>query len=498
MIFKGMTCNAGITSLKISDMARALRAGEFTSRELTRAYMDRISATDSGIGAFITQTFDEALRTADEADALLASDPDSAPPLCGIPCALKDNIVTRGVRTTCASRMLSEYVPPYDAHVVELLKACRAPMLGKLNMDEFAMGSSSESSAMRPVRNPRDRARVPGGSSGGSAAAIAARQAAFTLGSDTGGSIRQPAAFCGAVGMKPTYGAVSRYGLIAFASSLDQIGPLTADVESNALVLSAISGRDARDATCTGLCDFAREMSGDARGLRVALPREFLAEGIAPDVRRGVLAAADALRAQGARVDMVDMSLLEYALPAYYVISSAEASSNLARFDGVKYGYRASGCDSLKELYLRSRTYGLGAEVKRRIMLGTFALSSGYYDAYYKKALQVRTLISRAYDDIFASHDIMLSPTAPTTAYLLGEKASSLDMYMGDIYTVPVNIAGLPALSMPCGRDAQGLPVGVQLIGPRYSEGRIYSAALALENALGTYDTMAAQGGDAI
>lgn len=483
--------------MKISEMARMLRAGEVSARELTQAFINDIDSTDEKIGAYLTHTDEIALKTADEVDAAIAAG-EKLPPLAGIPGAIKDNIVTEGVRTSCASKMLGNYVPPYDAHVIELLKAQRSPMLGKLNMDEFAMGSSTENSAMKPVHNPRSLDRVPGGSSGGSAAAVAAREAAFTLGSDTGGSIRQPAAFCGVVGMKPTYGAVSRYGLIAFASSLDQIGPFTADVESNAIVLSAIVGHDGRDATSLPheYPDFTDGIGGGVSGMKVALPGEFLADGISPEVKTGVLKAADALRAQGAQIEEVSMSVLKYALPAYYVISSAEASSNLSRFDGVKYGYRTKDFETLDELYTRSRTEGFGAEVKRRIMLGSFALSSGYYDAYYKKALQVRTLISRAYDDVFAKYDLILSPVAPTTAYKAGAKGSSLEMYMGDIYTVPVNIAGLPALSMPCARDGEGLPVGVQLIGPHFAEQKIYRAGLALEQAVGTYDEIAAQGGD--
>lgn len=483
--------------MKISEMARMLRAGEVSARELTQAFINDIDSTDEKIGAYLTRTDEIALKTADEVDAAIAAG-EKLPPLAGIPGAIKDNIVTEGVRTSCASKMLGNYVPPYDAHVIELLKAQRSPMLGKLNMDEFAMGSSTENSAMKPVHNPRSLDRVPGGSSGGSAAAVAAREAAFTLGSDTGGSIRQPAAFCGVVGMKPTYGAVSRYGLIAFASSLDQIGPFTADVESNAIVLSAIVGHDGRDATSLPheYPDFTDGIGGGVSGMKVALPGEFLADGISPEVKTGVLKATDALRAQGAQIEEVSMPVLKYALPAYYVISSAEASSNLSRFDGVKYGYRTKDFETLDELYTRSRTEGFGAEVKRRIMLGSFALSSGYYDAYYKKALQVRTLISRAYDDVFAKYDLILSPVAPTTAYKAGAKGSSLEMYMGDIYTVPVNIAGLPALSMPCARDGEGLPVGVQLIGPHFAEQKIYRAGLALEQAVGTYDEIAAQGGD--
>ena len=488
------------TTMKISEMARMLRTHEVSSRELTRSYIDAIDAEDKKIGAFLTRTDDIALETSDLADKAITAG-ESLPPLAGIPCAIKDNIVTCGVRTTCASRMLKDYVPPYDAHVIELLKAQLSPMLGKLNMDEFAMGSSTENSAMKPVHNPRSLDRVPGGSSGGSAAAIAAREAAYTLGSDTGGSIRQPAAFCGVVGMKPTYGAVSRYGLIAFASSLDQIGPFTADVESNAIVLSAIVGHDKHDATSIPheYPDYTRGIEGGVHGMKVALPTEFLQEGISPQVHAGVMRAADALRAQGAQIEEVSMPILKYALPAYYVISSAEASSNLSRFDGVKYGYRSKDFETLDELYTRSRTEGFGAEVKRRIMLGSFALSSGYYDAYYKKALQVRTLISRAYDEVFGKFDLILSPVAPTTAYKAGEKSSSLEMYMGDIYTVPVNIAGLPALSMPCAKSDEGLPIGIQLIGPHFSEQKIYRAGLALEKAVGTYDEIesrTAQGGD--
>ena len=485
--------------MKISELARRLRAKEISARELTQAFSAAIDAADGAVGAYLTRTDEAALAVADAVDAAIAKG-EELPPLAGIPGAIKDNIVTRGVRTTCASRMLEKYVPPYDAHVIERLKAQRAPLMGKLNMDEFAMGSSTENSAMKPVHNPRDPERVPGGSSGGSAAAIAAREAAFTLGSDTGGSIRQPAAFCGVVGMKPTYGSVSRYGLIAFASSLDQIGPFTSDVESNAYVLSAIAGHDSRDATSVKreYPDFTQGLRGGVKGMRIALPGEFLSGGIAPDVKAGVLGAARALEEQGAHIEEVSMPILKYALPAYYVISSAEASSNLSRFDGVKYGYRAREFETLEELYTRSRTEGFGAEVKRRIMLGSFALSSGYYDAYYKKALQVRTLISRAYDEVFGRFDLMLSPVAPTTAYRAGEKGTSLEMYMGDIYTVPVNIAGLPALSMPCARDGEGLPVGVQLIGPHFSEQTIYRAGLALEQAVGTYDEIearCAQGG---
>ena len=479
------------------ELGAKIQAGEVSAVDAARACLARIEEKEPTVHAFVTVTPEAALARAEAVQKRIDSG-ELTHPLAGVPMAVKDLISTKGVRTTCASKMLENYVPVCDATVVQKLDAIGAVCLGKTNMDEFAMGSSTENSAMKPVHNPRSLDRVPGGSSGGSAAAVAAREAAFTLGSDTGGSIRQPAAFCGVVGMKPTYGAVSRYGLIAFASSLDQIGPFTADVESNAIVLSAIVGHDGRDATSLPheYPDFTDGIGGGVSGMKVALPGEFLADGISPEVKTGVLKAADALRAQGAQIEEVSMPVLKYALPAYYVISSAEASSNLSRFDGVKYGYRTKDFETLDELYTRSRTEGFGAEVKRRIMLGSFALSSGYYDAYYKKALQVRTLISRAYDDVFAKYDLILSPVAPTTAYKAGAKGSSLEMYMGDIYTVPVNIAGLPALSMPCARDGEGLPVGVQLIGPHFAEQKIYRAGLALEQAVGTYDEIAAQGGD--
>ncbi len=406
--------------------------------------------------------------------------------LAGVPMALKDNLCTRGIRTTCASKMLENFVPPYDAYAVERLRDC--VLLGKLNLDEFAMGSSTENSYFKPTRNPVNPERVPGGSSGGSAAAVAAGEAAFALGSDTGGSIRQPAAFCGVVGMKPTYGTVSRYGLVAFASSLDQIGPLTRSVRDSALVLSAIAGQDARDATSAKRPgeDYGAKIGREIRGMRIALPRELLAEGLQEEIRQAVLAAARLFEGLGAEVVEVGLPSLKYALPAYYVISSAEASSNLARFDGIKYGYRAKEFDGIEQLYERSRSEGFGREVRRRIMLGSFVLSAGYYDAYYRKAQQVRALVRRALEALLEECDLILSPVAPTTAYRIGEKMGDpLQMYLGDIYTVPASIAGLPALSLPFAQDEEGLPIGLQLIGRAFGEAELYQAAYALEQGKG-------------
>ncbi len=468
----------------VAQHSEALHTGEYSSVELTKAYLDRIEETDEKIGAYITVDRKLAMDMATSADKRLAEG--NAPALCGIPAGIKDNMCTKGVKTTCASKMLGDYVPPYDAHVIEKLAGQGYVLLGKLNMDEFAMGSSTENSAFRVTRNPVDTTRVPGGSSGGSAAAVAASEAAYTLGSDTGGSIRQPASFCGVVGMKPTYGRVSRYGLVAFASSLDQIGPLTKDVYSNAIVLGAIAGHDGRDATSVDVpvTSYTEKISAGVSGLTVGLPTEFFGKGISDSVRSAVMAAADKYKAMGARIVEVSVPSLDYALSAYYVISSAEASSNLARFDGVRYGYRTSEkCEDIDELYKKSRSEGFGAEVKRRIMLGTFALSSGYYDAYYKKALKVRSLVRNDFDSAFEKCDFILSPVAPTVAYKIGEKTSDpLEMYMGDAYSVPVNIAGIPALSMPCGSGEFGMPVGMQLIGPAFSEALLYRAGYAFEN----------------
>ena len=473
-----------LTERTIFEHAEALRKKEYSSVQLTQAYLEQIDKKDKTIGAYITVTADRAIESAKVFDEGRCSDSEISP-LAGIPCGIKDNMCTKGIKTTCASKMLGGYIPPYSAHVVEKLEKSGAVILGKLNMDEFAMGSTTENSAFKVCRNPLDTDRVPGGSSGGSAAAVAAREAVYTLGSDTGGSIRQPASFCGVVGMKPTYGSVSRYGLVAFASSLDQIGPITSTVLDNALVLNAIVGHDKRDATSVKRVynDFTADIKNGVKGMKIGVPEEFFGEGISDDVRKAVLAATDTYRALGAELVSVSMPSIDYALSAYYVISSAEASSNLARFDGVRYGYRCDDYSNIDELYRKSRSEGFGSEVKKRIMLGTFALSSGYYDAYYKKALQVRSLVRKDFDEAFGKCDFIISPVAPTVAYKIGEKTGdSLQMYMGDAYSVPVNIAGIPALTLPCGIGEGGMPVGMQLIGPAFSEGLLYRAGFAFES----------------
>ena len=472
-----------ITSLSLRQLSGCLRSGELTAVQAAEAYLASIRENDPSIRAYLSILEEKAMGQAAETDRRRARG-ETLSPLAGVPVGIKDNICTKGVTTTCASRMLEQFIPPYNAHVIEKLEEAGAVTLGKLNMDEFAMGSSTENSFFQITHNPRDLARVPGGSSGGSAAAVAAGEAAFALGSDTGGSIRQPAAFCGVVGMKPTYGTVSRYGLVAFASSLDQIGPLTRDVADSAMVMDCIAGHDSRDSTSIRMdkLPYASQLGQDIRGIKIALPEEFFGEGLSEDVRKGIQLAARRFQDLGAEIVRVSMPALTHALPAYYIISSAEASSNLARFDGIRYGYRSPDYEDISSLYKNSRSEGFGEEVKRRIMLGTFALSSGYYDAYYKKALQVRTLITRDYSRIFAACDCILSPVAPTTAYKIGEKtANPLEMYLGDIYTVPVNIAGLPGLSMPCAAASDGMPVGMQLIGPAFSEPLLYRVGYAYE-----------------
>ncbi len=476
-----------LLKMNISEQSALLAERKISSAELTKAYLASIEKNEPRVGAYIETDARRALDMAIAVDKRRAAG-EVLHPLAGIPMGVKDNICTKGVTTTCASRMLADYVPPYDAHVVEQLKNAGFVMLGKLNMDEFAMGSTTENSAMKITHNPLDLTRVPGGSSGGSAAAVAAFEAAYTLGSDTGGSIRQPAAFCGVVGMKPTYGTVSRYGLVAFASSLDQIGPLTHTVRDNALVLNAIAGHDRRDATSVerSYGDFGAEIGKGVKGLKIGIPKEFFGEGIAPDVKEAVLNAAKRYEKMGAELLEVSMPAIDHALAAYYVISSAEASSNLARFDGVRYGYRTEEFEDITELYKKSRSEGFGAEVKRRIMLGTFALSSGYYDAYYKKALQVRALVRRDFDSVLEKCDVILSPVAPTVAYKLGEKsANPLEMYMGDAYSVPVNVAGIPALALPCGKGEGGMPVGFQLMGKPFDEALLYRVGAALEDEMG-------------
>ncbi len=472
-----------LTKFTLTQLQEKLAQKEISSQELTSEYIKSVKAKDEEIGAYISYNYDNALVKAKEVDEKRAKG-EKLSPIAGIPCAIKDNISTKGVVTTCASKMLENYVPPYDAHVMKKLNEQDTVMLGKLNMDEFAMGSTTENSHFKITRNPRNTDYVPGGSSGGSAAAVAADEAVFTLGSDTGGSIRQPAAFCGVVGMKPTYGSVSRNGLVAFASSLDQIGPVTKSVKDNAVVLNAIVGHDEYDSTCVKreYSDFTENIDGGVKGMKIALPKEYFGEGISAEVKAAVENAAKMYEKLGAEIKEVSLPSSQLALPAYYVISGAEASSNLARFDGIRYGYRTDNFADLEELYKKSRSEGFGKEVKRRIMLGTFALSSGYYDAYYKKALQVRTLIMNDFANIFANFDCILSPVAPTTAYKIGEKSESpLEMYMGDICTVPVNIAGLPSLAMPCGENKDGLPFSLQLTGKAFSEATLYRVGYTFE-----------------
>jgi aspartyl-tRNA(Asn)/glutamyl-tRNA(Gln) amidotransferase subunit A len=468
-----------LNRLSITQVLEAIRHDELAPSELVKSYLEAIDRTEGRVGAYLRVTREEAMERA----ALLDRMP-RVGNLHGIPVAIKDNLLTKGVTTTCASRMLEAFVPPQDATVVKRLFDAGAVMLGKANMDEFAMGSSTENSAFLTTKNPHDLGRVPGGSSGGSAAAVAACEAAFALGSDTGGSIRQPAAFCGVVGMKPTYGTVSRSGLVAFASSLDQVGAMTRSAADMALVMTAIMGHDPMDATSVDRSygGLASGLNGPIKGMRLALPVDFLGEGLDPEIREAIYAAADHFESEGAIVEEVELSTVSYALPAYYLLSSAEASSNLARFDGVKYGHRTDVYEDYQELIRKSRAEGFGREVKRRILLGTYALSAGYYDAYYKKAQQTRELIYRDFERIFSTYDAVLSPVAPTTAYGIGEKTQDpLEMYLGDIYTVPVNIAGLPAISVNAGYDGKGLPIGMQLIGAAFSEGTLLRLAHQFE-----------------
>lgn len=463
--------------------AEMLQSKEISCVELTNAYLESIKQQDEIIGAYLHVADKSALEKAKEIDDK-RSKGDMLHPLAGLPMAIKDNICTKEMPTTCASKMLEGYISPYDATVVKLLREADAVVLGKVNMDEFAMGASTENSYYKKTRNPVAPDRVPGGSSGGSAAAVAAHMASYALGSDTGGSVRQPASFCGVVGLKPTYGRISRSGLIAFASSLDQIGPLGRSVEDVAAVYKLLSKHDAMDSTSgkSEALSFDALISKSVKGMKIALPTAFFSEGIQPEVKEAVLQAAKVFESLGAIVEEVSLTMIDAALPAYYLISSAEASSNLARFDGVKYGYRTDDFQSLEELYKRSRGEGFGKEVKRRILLGTYALSSGYYDAYYQKALKIRSMILSEYTQIFEKYDFVLSPVAPSTAYKFGEhEKSPVEMYLGDIYTVPVNIAGLPGLSINCGFDQNHLPIGLQLIGKAHDEATLLSAGYAFE-----------------
>lgn len=463
------------------ELSSLLQKREVSSEELTRSVLDRINKVEEKVKAFVTVTGEQALEQAREIDEKRARG-EAMSPLAGIPMAMKDNICTKGVTTTCASKILYNFVPPYNATVTEKLLEAGTILLGKCNMDEFAMGSSNENSGFFPTRNPHDLSAVPGGSSGGAAAAVAADEAVFTLGSDTGGSIRQPAAFCGVVGLKPTYGYVSRYGLIAYASSLDQIGPLTKDITDCALVLNVIAGHDPKDSTSAPVevPDFTRYLVDDVKGLKIGIPKEYMGEGIDPRIAAYLKQAAAKLEELGAMCEEVSLPHTEYALPAYYIIASAEASSNLARYDGVRYGLRVEAEDVIS-MFCKTRSQGFGEEVKRRIMLGTYALSSGYYDAYYLKALKVRTLIKRDFDQAFLKYDCLLTPTSPTTAFKFGEKVNDpLAMYLSDVCTIPINLAGVPGLSLPFG-TVEGLPVGIQLIGKPFDEGTLLRVGYALE-----------------
>jgi len=474
-----------LPDLTIHESLEMLRRGELSSVELTQAVLDRIFAVDNAVQAYLTLTPDEALEQARQADEQRRRDPEKLPPLLGIPIALKDNISTLGIPTTAGSKILEGYTPPFDATVVTQLKAAGVVILGKTNLDEFAMGSSTENSGFFTSRNPWDLERVPGGSSGGSAAAVAAGEALAALGTDTGGSVRQPASLCNLVGLRPTYGRCSRYGLVAFASSLDQPGPLTRDVTDAALLLNSMAGQDPRDGTTRTepVPDYTADLGKSIKGLRIGVPKEYFAGGLQPDVEKAVRAALQTCADLGAELIEISLPYGETALAVYYLIAPAECSANLARFDGVRYGYRAQAA-TLDEMYNRTRGEGFGPEVKRRIMLGTYALSAGYYDAYYRKAQQIRTLIKNDFDAAFQQVDIIAGPTSPVTAFKIGERADDpLQMYLADIFTLSQALAGIPALSLPCGFDSQGLPIGLQLAGPEIQEARLLQAAFAYEQA---------------
>ncbi len=472
------------------ELGRKIKEKEVSVREAAEAFYQRIAEADGELNSFVTLDQENAMARADELEARIL-DGTLTGPLAGVPVAVKDNICTKGLLTTCSSRILYNFVPPYSAEAILNMNQAGALILGKTNMDEFAMGSTTETSAFGPTRNPWNTGHVPGGSSGGSCAAVAAGEAPCAVGSDTGGSIRQPSSFCGVVGMKPTYGTVSRRGLIAYGSSLDQIGPIAKDVSDCAAILEVLASHDRLDSTSVqrDSYDFTSALADDVRGLRIGIPSDYLGEGLDDEVRQAVLDTADVLRQKGAAVEEFDLSLVEYAIPAYYVIASAEASSNLARFDGVKYGYRSKEYDEdLHTMYKKSRSEGFGEEVKRQIMLGSFVLSSGYYDAYYLKALRTKALIKQSFDRAFEKYDVILAPASPTTAPKLGESLSDpLKMYLGDIYTISVNLAGLPGISVPCRLDRKGLPIGVQMISDCFKEKNIFRAAYAFEQARGRF-----------
>ena len=476
-----------ITELTVHELQDKIKNKELTISEIVDSYCKRIEEKEPEVQAFITTYLDEAKEKAKNIEDKINSgerDGDYA----GIPIGIKDNICVKGTKTTCASKMLENFVAPYSASVAKKLEDENIISLGKLNMDEFAMGSSTETSYFKKTKNPWDLNRVPGGSSGGSAAAVASDMVPWALGSDTGGSIRQPASLCGVVGLKPTYGLVSRYGLVAFASSLDQIGPITKDVKDCSMLLTLIAGKDERDTTSvdSGNKDYTKALKNDVKGMKIGVPKEFFGEGINEEVKQKLLETIEIYKELGAEIEEFSLDIANYALATYYIIACAEASSNLGRFDGIRYGYRAPEYSNLKEIYKKSRSEGFGAEVKRRIILGTYVLSSGYYDAYYKKAQKVRTLVSNEFNKAFEKYDVILTPTSPVTAFKIGEKSDNpMEMYLSDICTVSINIAGIPAISIPCGLDKNGLPIGVQIIGNKFQEEKILNVAYTLEQKVG-------------
>ena len=472
-----------IFELTVHELMDKLDKKEITSEEITKSYLSRIEEKEKDVQAFVTKTGEKALEQAKKIDEKIKKEGKRAK-LEGIPIGLKDNMCTKGIKTTCSSKMLENFVSPYDGTVVKKVEDEGMISLGKLNMDEFAMGGSTEYSYFHKTHNPWNLNKVPGGSSGGSAAAVAANMVPWALGSDTGGSIRQPSSLCGVVGLKPTYGLVSRYGLVAFASSLDQIGPITKDVEDSALLLNVVAGHDEKDSTSMNIekKDYTKALVKDIKGLKIGLPKEFLGEGINEEVKQAVLEAAKTFERLGATVEECSLDVGKEALAVYYIIACAEASSNLGRFDGIRYGYRSEKFNNLREIYINSRTEGFGPEVKRRIILGTYVLSSGYYDAYYKKAQKVRTVIRNEYQKLFEKYDIILTPTSPTVAFKIGEKSNNpLEMYLADICTVPVNIAGLPGMSLPATVDSKGMPIGIQLVAKHFDEETIIRAAYTFE-----------------
>lgn len=478
-----------LLNLTAVGLAKAIKEGKTTAVEAMEAVLAQIDSREEELNCYVTIDKEAAMEAAKKAQSDIEAGKLTGP-LAGVPVAIKDNMCTKGMLTTCSSKILSNFVPQFSSEAVLRLQEAGAVIIGKTNMDEFAMGSTTETSAFGVTKNPANSEYVPGGSSGGSAAAVAANECFMALGSDTGGSIRQPASYCGVVGMKPTYGTVSRYGLIAYGSSLDQIGPLSKDVTDCATILEVIAAYDAKDSTSVKRedTDFTSALVDDVNGMKIGIPRDYFGDGLDSEVKKAVLDVAEVLKSKGAVVEEFDLSLVEYAIPTYYTIAAAEASSNLERFDGVKYGFRAEGCEGLHDMYKKTRSLGFGPEVKRRIMLGSFVLSSGYYDAYYLKALRVKALIKKAFDDAFSKYDVILGPVAPTTAPKLGASLSDpIKMYLGDIYTISINLAGLPGISIPCGRDSKGLPIGAQLIGNCFDEKKLIRTAYSYEQARGKF-----------